>query len=252
MARIEDSRDLESDCPAAGSAESPGPSEVGQGHDLPSDVDVLIVDDCTLFRENLAAELAGRGARVTTAWDLPTMVTGVRGGTPEIVLVNVDSLNSGVLIDAASVTYPNARVIVLGVSEDDDDTIVACAEAGVAGYHTRHQSLTDLLALMDNVASGESVCSPRVSAVLLRRLSSLASTREPGKKELVLTTRENQILQMLRVGMSNRDIATQLDIAVHTVKNHVHSLLRKLGVTTRAEAAALSHGLRRPSGGRGN
>jgi DNA-binding NarL/FixJ family response regulator len=214
------------------------------GPALPDDVHILIVDDCTLHRDNLAAVIAANGAAVSVAWDLPTLITAARDTSSGIVLVNVATLDSETLLEAASTINPGARVIALGVSEDDESAIVACAEAGVAGYHTRNQTLEDLLVLMANVAAGEAWCSPRVSAVLLRRLSALASQREPANKEIVLTAREAQILQMLRVGMSNRDIATQLCIAVHTVKNHVHSLLSKLGVSTRAEAAALSHGVR--------
>src|SRR4051812_33952036 len=104
----------------------------------------------------------------------------------------------------------------------------------------RSQSLEDLLFLICKVAAGESLCSPRVSAILLRRLSALASQRQPLAEELVLTAREVQILRMLELGHSNREIAGKLCIAVHTVKNHVHSLLTKLGVSTRAQAAALS------------
>jgi len=118
----------------------------------------------------------------------------------------------------------------------------------VAGYHTRTESLDDLLVLMRKVAAGKSFCSPRVSAILLRRLSALASQRPPAVKEPVLTTRESQILRMLELGLSNQDIAAQLCIAVHTVKNHVHSLLSKLGVSTRAEAAALSRTVRYTEG----
>jgi DNA-binding NarL/FixJ family response regulator len=91
-------------------------------------------------------------------------------------------------------------------------------------------------------------CSPRVSAILLRRLSALASQRPPAAMELVLTTRESQTLTMLELGLSNQDIAAQLCIAVHTVKNHVHSLLSKLGLSTRAEAAALSRTVRYTEG----
>jgi DNA-binding NarL/FixJ family response regulator len=108
----------------------------------------------------------------------------------------------------------------------------------------RADSLTDLLALMCKVAAGEMSCSPAVSAILLRRLSTLASQRQPAARELGLTTREAQILRMLELGRSNQDIAVQLSIAVHTVKNHVHSLLTKLRVRTRAEAAALSRSVR--------
>jgi DNA-binding NarL/FixJ family response regulator len=130
------------------------------------------------------------------------------------------------------------KVIVLGVSEDDEAGIVACAEAGVAGYHLRTEALDDLLGLIGRVAVGESSCSARVSSILLRRLSALAQQRPPMAKEVVLTAREAQILRMLEMGLSNRDIAAELCIALHTVKNHVHSVLTKLGVGTRAEAAA--------------
>jgi DNA-binding NarL/FixJ family response regulator len=92
------------------------------------------------------------------------------------------------------------------------------------------------------------LCSPRVSAILLRRLSALASQRQAADTELVLTAREAQILKMLELGLSNRDIADQLCIAVHTVKNHMHSLLSKLGVSTRAQAAALSRTIRYTEG----
>jgi DNA-binding NarL/FixJ family response regulator len=217
-------------------------------HRLPPGLRVLLVDDCTLYRDNLAGLIAANGPLVNVAWDLPTLITAVRHASPDLVLLNIATSRSGMLLDSAAKTFPKARLIVLGVAEDDEATIVTCAEAGVVGYHTRNQSLEDLLQLMGRVMAGESYCSPGVSAVLLRRLSALASAREPKKKELVLTNREVQILQMLRVGMSNRDIAAQLSIAIHTVKNHVHSLLSKLGVNTRAEAAALSHRVRWTSG----
>jgi len=211
---------------------------------LPDDVRILIVDDCTLFRDNLAEAMVESGAAVGVAWDLQTLMTAMRETPSNLILLNLATRDSATLLGAAMKTNPSALVIVLGVSEQDESAIVACAEAGVAGYHTRTQSFEDLLVLMGKVAAGESHCSPRVSAVLLRRLSTLASEREPASKELDLTAREAQILAMLRMGLSNPDIAAQLSIAVHTVKNHVHSVLTKLGVSTRAEAAALANVVR--------
>ena len=206
---------------------------------------ILIIDDCTLYRENLAAIFTMNGmAAPSVAWDLPSLVTALEDTTPSIVLLNIATRDSALLLRAAMEISQNVRVIVLGVSEDDESEIVACAEAGVAGYHMRTDSLEDLLVLIRNVAAGGTCCSPRVSAILLHRLSALASQRQPAAKELALTTREVQILRMLELGQSNQDIATQLSIAVHTVKNHVHSLLTKLGVSTRVEAAAVSRTIR--------
>jgi DNA-binding NarL/FixJ family response regulator len=218
---------------------------LAQRRDLPCDASILIVDDCTLYRENLAAIFAANGAAVpTVAWDLPSLIRALDDATPSIVVLNMATRDSEMLLRAATEINPNVRVIVVGVSEDDESGIVACAEAGVAGYHTRTESLEDLLVLVRRVAAGESLCTPRVSAILLRRLSALASRRQPAVKELVLTAREAQILGMLEMGLSNRDIAARLGIAVHTVKNHVHSVLTKLGVNGRAEAAALSRTIR--------
>src|SRR5882757_340369 len=209
------------------------------------DESILIIDDCTLYRENLAAIFALHGMPAPSfAWDLPSLVTALHGTEPSVVLLNIETRGSAFLLQAAMDICPSVRVIVLGASEDNESEIVACAEAGVAGYHMRTDSLEDLLVLIRKVAAGGTSCSPRVSAILLRRLSALASQRQPAPKELALTTREVQILRMLELGRSNQDIATQLGIAVHTVKNHVHSLLTKLGVSTRAEAAAISRTIR--------
>ena len=213
------------------------------------DGNLLIIDDCTLDRENLAAIFALNGIPApSVAWDLPSLVRALDGSEPSVVLLNIASRDSVLLLRAAMDISPNVRVIILGASENNESEIVACAEAGVAGFHMRNDSLEDLLVLIRKVAAGETTCPPRVSAILLRRLSALASQRLPSAKELALTTREAQILRMLELGRSNQDIATQLSIAVHTVKNHVHSLLTKLGVSTRAEAAALSRTIRRHQG----
>lgn len=209
------------------------------------EVGILIVDDCVLYRDSLASSLAANGVpTVGHAWDTPTLVTAICQNSPCVVLLNIATRNSAELLRAALVTDPELRVVVLGVSDDDENEVIACAEAGVAGYHTRTESFDDLLTLLTKVAAGESFCTPRVSAILLRRLSKLATQEARAPKELVLTAREAQILDMLRLGMSNRDIAEGLCIAVHTVKNHVHSVLTKLGVGTRAEAVALAHSLR--------
>jgi DNA-binding NarL/FixJ family response regulator len=223
------------------------------GWDPLQDASILIIDDCTLYRENLAATFVANGAATPgVAWDLHSLVAALESAAPSIVLVSIGTRDSLMLMQAALQIRPNVRPIVLGVSEDDESTIVACAEAGIAGYHLRSESLTDLLALIRRVADDEAVCSPRVSAMLLRRLTALAAQRQPASEELVLTDREVQILRWLELGLSNRDIAARLCIAVHTVKNHVHNVLTKLGVSTRAEAAARFRTVRFTQIGSGN
>jgi DNA-binding NarL/FixJ family response regulator len=211
-----------------------------EGQGILGDTRVLIVDDDALYRECLARVIAAHCVvNPSVAWDLPSLIEAIEMTKPLVILLNMATRNNALLIRQALKLRPTVRVIVLGMSEDDESGIVACAEAGVAGYHLRTESLDDLLVLIRRIAAGELLCSPRVSAILLRRLSALASQRRSTNKELVLTAREAQILTMLELGLSNKDIAEQLCIAVHTVKNHVHGLLTKLGVSTRAQAAAL-------------
>ena len=217
------------------------------------DVKILIVDDSTLNRETLAAIFTANGAATPSiAWDLTSLIAAFGHDTPGIILLNIATRDSAALLRVAAEISPNSRVIVLGVSGDDEAQIVACAEAGVCGYHLRTESLDDLLVLIGKVASGESLFSPGVSAMLLRRLSALAARRQPVAKELVLTAREAQVLCMLEMGLSNRNIADHLGIAIHTVKNHVRSVLTKLGVSTRAEAAALARAVGCTEGQRRN
>jgi DNA-binding NarL/FixJ family response regulator len=181
---------------------------------------------------------------VRSAWDLPSLIEVLEDAEPRVILVKMSTHGINLLLRAATSFSPKTPVIALAASEDDESGIIACAEAGVAGYHMRTESFAALLALINDVAAGKASCPPSISAMLLRRLSALAQQRMPAARDLALTTRETQILEMLELGRSNQDIAAQLSIAVHTVKNHVHSLLTKLGVGTRAEAAALSHSRR--------
>ncbi|KUI36685.1 response regulator transcription factor [Mycobacterium sp. GA-2829] len=202
----------------------------------------LIIDDCTLHRESLAAVFAESGPAV--AWDLSSLCATLGSTVPEIVLVNMGTRNSVSLVRVVRQMCPAAKVVAVGLAEDDEAEILACAGAGVCGYHLRTESLDDLRRLIARVAVDEYSCSPKVSAILLKRFSVIASQRAPEPRQLVLTAREFEILKLLELGLSNREIADDLCIAVHTVKNHVHAVLGKLGVRTRAQAAAYGRSVR--------
>ncbi|RZT25335.1 DNA-binding NarL/FixJ family response regulator [Mycobacterium sp. BK558] len=218
---------------------------VGRG--IAPEARILIVDDCALYRECLVGVLAARPgvSAPGVAWDLKSLIVGIQTTHPDVILLNMATHESAMLLRQALQLNPGVRVVVSGVSDEDESGIVECAEAGAAGYHLRAESLNDLLVLIQNVAEGRTFCSPKVSAILLRRLSLLAAQRrQPEARDSVLTAREIQILRMLESGLANRDIAERLCIAVHTVKNHVHSVLTKLGVSSRAQAAALARNMR--------
>jgi two-component system, NarL family, nitrate/nitrite response regulator NarL len=134
---------------------------------------------------------------------------------------------------------PRARVVVFAVRETSDN-IIAWAEAGVAGYVPRTVALTEIGALLASIMRGEQTCSARVAASLLRRVSHAPIVgHDRGHKQLPLplTAREMQIVELLAAGLSNKDIARRLNIGVATTKSHVHSVLGKLGVQRRGQAA---------------
>lgn len=210
---------------------------------LPGKPSIVIVDDFRLSRECLAGQLAAHYADIATAWDLPTMVREINGSaTTSLVLLNIATKRSATLLQLALDLSPAPKVVVFGLSEDQESDVVSCAEAGAAGLHMRSESLEHLLELMHDVGNGHARCSSAASAILLGRVySGAAGYRDSAGP---LTARENEILALLEEGLTNKQIATRLSVTVHTVKNHVHSLLGKLGVQSRAEATRLSRAMR--------
>lgn len=173
------------------------------------DVRILIVDDSTLNRETLVAIFTANGAATPSiAWDLTSLISAFGHDTPGIILLNIATRDSAALLRVMAEISPNSRVIALGVAADDESSIVMCAEAGVAGYHLRTESLDDLLALIPRVAAGETFLSAKISAMLLKRLSALAAPR-PVARELVLTEREDQILRVCLIGISRPGCASR-------------------------------------------
>jgi DNA-binding NarL/FixJ family response regulator len=117
--------------------------------------------------------------------------------------------------------------------------IVACAEAGAAGFVTEEETIEDLARAITNAARDELDCSPIITAALARRLAVLAGDEPNVDATQRLTRREAEISEFLRRGLSNKEIASRLQIEVTTVKNHVHNILEKLGLSRRAEIARL-------------
>jgi two-component system, NarL family, nitrate/nitrite response regulator NarL len=134
---------------------------------------------------------------------------------------------------------PGMRIIVSAVKETEDD-IVAWAEAGVIGYIPIDIALADLVRLIVDIHSGEQICSGRVANGLLRRIA-LTARRNVGRNTALpvpaLTRRERQVAELIRSGLSDKEIARQLNISVATTKSHVHNLFGKLSLQRRGQVA---------------
>ena len=200
---------------------------------------VLVVANVRLYREGMAFNLANRDGLsvVGSAASRAEVLSAVTALNPDVVVLDMAVERSLDLVRNAKEVVAGVKVIAFAVEEHDSD-IVACAEAGVDGYVTPEGSMDDLTSTILSVARGELLCSPKIAAALLRRVGTLAKgVRDPPAKS-DLTTREYQIAGLFEGGLSNKEIAERLHIEVSTVKNHVHNLLDKLQVTSRAEAAS--------------
>lgn len=176
---------------------------------------------------------------VRQAWDLPSLLAEVDTEVPDIVLLNIGTDDSTTLIQVSLDIGPSTRVVVFGLTTDRESEIITAAEAGAAGLHLRSESFDHLLTLIRDAGQGLARCSPEVSAILMRRVYAFAAQPNPDSSIEALTPRETEILQLIEQGLTNQQIASRLSLTVHTVKNHVHSLLGKMGVSSRAEAVTV-------------
>jgi len=194
---------------------------------------LLVASDVRLYREGLVGILGGTGACeiVGTAADRSSTLERGTSLEPDVALVDLTMAESQQTVRALA--GAGVPVVVFGIREREDE-IIEYAEAGVAGYVTRDSSLAELIDVVESVARGETLLSPRIAALLLRRVKTAA---RPGPAAR-LTPREAEIVRLIDDGLSNKQIARRLTIELPTVKNHVHSILEKLEVKRRAEAAA--------------
>lgn len=205
---------------------------------------VMIISAIRLYREGLERvlgedehiDIVGTAALVREALgNLDTI-------KPDVVLLDVAANNLATSIQQILEQAPRTQVVALSVP-DNDDELIACAEAGVSGFVTRDGSVEELIASIKAAAAGELSCSPRVAGLLVKRVAALATKHHKDSLVTSLTCRELGILELIGQGHCNKEIARALHLEVATVKNHVHNILKKLRVNHRAEAAALSHRL---------
>jgi two-component system nitrate/nitrite response regulator NarL len=202
-------------------------------------IGVLIVADVRLYREGLAASLSGCAQLSVTATcgGRVDALSRLRDVAVDVAIVDMASRASLELIGDLRRASAAIKILAFAVEEVTAD-ILDCAEAGATGYVTADASLEELVTAIECIAREELVCSPRIAATLFRRLSELTDGVVPGAPKGALTSRERQVFDFIRQGQSNKEIAQNLNIAEPTVKNHVHRVLEKLEVTTRAQAAA--------------
>jgi two-component system NarL family response regulator len=205
-----------------------------------------VVDDHILFREGLVAiirsepdiEVVGQAGTVREAVELVVLLK------PDIVLMDF-ALPDGTGVDATRAIMKEdgkCKIVFLTMSEEDEK-LFSAVRSGAKGYLLKNMHPAKLVATIRSVYDGESALS---RSMTLRLMEELARTKEPVHTgDPTLTRRELEILRELAAGFSNSEIADRLVISENTVKYHVHSILDKLGLSDRREAAeyARSHGI---------
>jgi DNA-binding NarL/FixJ family response regulator len=175
--------------------------------------------------------VVGESADTTVALD------DINSLHPDVVLLDVGMSDGPPLARKIRDSEANTRVVAIAVSSSSAD-VIHWAEAGISGYITRDQTILDLVATVERAARGEIVCPSGVVASLLQGLAlEFHSAPSPKDQLQKLTPREAEIVTLIDAGLSNKEIARALSIALPTVKNHVHSVLRKLEAPHRFDAA---------------
>jgi len=207
---------------------------------------VLVIEDNRLLREGIAAMLEQEGGfEVVALSDDGDAIRKLKelGRSPDVVLLDLglEKANSLQLMATLREELPDTSFIAMDILPEHVD-IVEFVEAGGAGFILKSASLQDYVDTIRRVASGENVLPPVLTTSLFTQI--LEATLKSGKGipegALQLTAREREIVDLISEGLSNKDIATRLHIATHTVKSHVHNILEKLALSSRLEIAAFA------------
>mgnify|MGYP000853864783 FL=1 len=207
---------------------------------------IVVVDDHELFRESLATllsmeqdlEVVGRAGNGEEAVEV------VAATQPDLVLMDIHMpIASGLeATERIRTRYPATRVLILSISQDEDDLLEAL-RAGASGYVQKDSAKSVFLRSVRQVLADEAALSARQTASVL---AALRRTAEPAEQppaaqgEADVIDREQAVMALMVQGESNEEISQTLSVSLYTVKSHVRSILAKLNVENRREAAKVA------------
>ncbi len=207
---------------------------------------VFLVDDHTLFRTGVKAELARAGAAdpdgapvvvVGEGGSVGGAVTGIGHLRPDVVLLDVHMPDGGgaEVLRRVRPEAPGVVFLALSVSDAAED-VIAVIRAGARGYVTKTISGRDLATAVRRVQAGDPVFSPRLAGFVLDAFAQRPGAAPVGDPEVdLLTPRERDVLRLLARGYAYKEIAAELFISIKTVETHVSSVLRKTQLSNRYE-----------------
>ena len=201
---------------------------------------LLLVDDHEVVRQGLAALLARRDGFqvVAEAGSVAESIELAERFRPDLVIMDV-RLPDGSGIEACReirAEHPEIRVVML-TSYPDEEAVLSAIVAGASGYLLKQVRARDLVAALESVGRGESLLDPAVTEKVLERVRRIATSAYTDELAQ-LTAQEQKILLLVAEGKTNKEIATEVYLSDKTVKNYVSSILSKLNLQRRAQAAA--------------
>jgi two-component system response regulator DevR len=212
---------------------------------------LLVVDDHEVVRQGLVALLDRREGFevVAQAGTVAEAVAAAARFEPDLVVMDV-RLPDGSGIEACReirAARPETRVIML-TSYPDEEAVLSAIIAGASGYLLKQVRARDLVAALEAVGRGESLLDPAVTEKVLDRIRRIAASDQPDELA-ALTPQERKILMLVAEGKTNKEIAGEVFLSDKTVKNYVSSILSKLNLERRAQAAAFVAKHRLPGSG---
>jgi DNA-binding NarL/FixJ family response regulator len=205
----------------------------------PEQLRVILVDDHPVYREGLAKLLRESGVDVIAqAGNGPDAMSIVEDTAPDVVVMDLNMPGmSGVEVTRKLVERtPASRVLVVSVSAQEEDVTEAIL-AGASGYVLKDGPVEEVVAGIEAAANGESLISPRIATMLLRKMRLEEPAEPDAAPRTPLSERELQVLRLVAEGKGNQEIGEALYIGQSTVRNHISSILMKLQVENRVQAA---------------
>lgn len=207
-------------------------------------VQVFILAENRLLREALTRILSKKNdIEVVGASPFSSDVVGqISGVAPDVLLSDsaAVALSDLRLVAEVRAALPGIKVVMIGM-DADKETFLRAVRDGIVGFILKDASAMEVAAAVRSVANDEAVCPPSLCLALFERV---ANHNPPPssfviRHNLGLTRREQQLVQMISRGLTNKEIASQLNLSEQTVKNHIHRMLRKLGATDRLGAVEI-------------
>jgi DNA-binding NarL/FixJ family response regulator len=207
-------------------------------------VRVFILAENRLLREALTRILSKKSdiQVVGAAVFSPDVVQQISSAAPDVLLSDsaAVALSDLRLVSEVRSAIPGTKVVMIGM-EADQETFLRAVRDGITGYVLKDASAMEVAAAVRSVANQEAVCPPSLCLALFERVAT--QNNLPAnfviRHNLGLTRREQQLVQMISRGLTNKEIASQLSLSEQTVKNHIHRMLRKLGAADRFGAVEL-------------